>query len=105
MTTKKISITRALKELSLSDDKISRLSIESQIFIQKGTTRPEVLGKPGLTLDTAKEEAQSNFDKLQAAIQYRSSIKSAITLSNAVTMVTVAGETMAVAVAIEKKRY
>ena len=100
-----ISVTRALRELKGMDTQILQLAGQPLVFIQKGTTNPEVLGQPNMTPEAMKRATQGNFDKVKAKIAERAALKAAVVKSNAVTVVKISGKEMTVAEAIELKTH
>ena len=97
MTTRKMSITEALVELKTLDSRITKATNKSWCAVVKCKDE-----KDPKTLD-AVETIKANYQSVTDLIAERAKIKSAIVKSNAVTEVTVAGETMTVAEAIERK--
>lgn len=101
----KISVTRALSELKKTGDQLGRLSA-SAVYVSatvgRGDRQRTLSGIR--TPEAERREIQGNFDQFNAVFQRRRAIKSALVKSNATTMVTIAGETMSVAEAIEMKR-
>lgn len=101
-----ISITRALSELKVLQDRINRSIIEG-VFVGvttgKGTYSTSVVGGVKTTLEAASASIQGSFDKVEDLIARRQKIKSAIILSNAKTLVNINGKEMTVAEAIEMK--
>lgn len=104
MTTKKISITRALVELKRLNDRISTA-------ISAGTFVSTVVGKNSYQKVSGSNQSvvemtgtiQSSFDSVDTLITNRARIKSAIVMSNALTKVTIMKQEMTVAEAIELK--
>lgn len=102
MTTQ--SITRSLVELKRINDRI-------QSAIMSGKFVARTIGKNAFTkvggttesVEKVKAKIQASYDSVDALIKRRQKLKSAIVLSNAQTMVTVGGESMSVAEAIELK--
>lgn len=101
-----ISITRALSELKVLQDRINRSIIEG-VFVGvttgKGNYSTSVVGGVKTTLEAASATIQGSFDKVEDLITRRQKIKSAIILSNAKTLVNINGKEMTVAEAIEMK--
>lgn len=92
-----ISINRALSELKLVTKKIGQKQSD---FVVAGAFR----------LDTPKDEitefvkvANAKINQIKGFIERRNKLKQAIVISNAKTIVTVAGKDMMVAEAIERK--
>lgn len=100
MTKTTISVQQGLNEVKLYDSKISR-ALRTAKFAsieEKGSVR-----NANKTVADFKKDAQGSYDSVMALIKNRDTIKQAIILSNATTEVTIAGETMTVAEAIERK--
>lgn len=98
--TKKMTIHRALTELKTLDSRIAKATNEAVIVLANRKANDKI---NGITLDEYKKAMQASHDKVVSLINYRNRLKSAIVQSNAVTKVTVAGEEMTVAQAIERK--
>lgn len=95
-----ITITRGLAELKTLNDRIEK-SINQSVYIGVVTGK-KIL--PGFkSNEEFEEKAKSNLQSVQDLIKRRNKIKSEIVKSNACTFVTVAGEKMTVAEAIERK--
>lgn len=95
-----MTITRALSELKMLDKRISRTIDEAVLggliigkHIQNGFQNQEEVEK----------KAKADDQSIQALIKRRNAIKSAIVVSNATTTIEVAGVSMTVAEAIERK--
>lgn len=95
-----MSIHRALAELKTLNDRIEK-SIREADFI--ATDRKSAQKVNGLSIEDYEKTIQAGFDKVASLIERRNAIKDAVVQSNAVTQVTVAGEAMTVAKAIERK--
>ncbi|MFS0657375.1 hypothetical protein AB1L07_01955 [Niallia alba] len=95
-----ITITRALAELKLLDKRIQRTINES---VLAGYT----VGKKFMTgfnsVEEIEKRSKSDYQSIQDLIKRRNEIKSAIVVSNATTQVEIAGQSMTVAEAIERK--
>lgn len=90
----KISITRALVELKTLDSRIQK-KIDTSLFVTfKGQFHQPAEGI---------KDAAANFQSVNDLIERRKKIKSAIVTSNATTKITVCGQEMTVAEAIETK--
>lgn len=102
MTTKKITITRGLKELKTLGDRIDKMTSEAIFCV--------LLEKPGhlpvgfSSTEEVEKSLKANYQSLVDLIAYREKIKQAIVNSNAITMVTIAGKEYTVAAAIETKQ-
>lgn len=95
-----MTITRALSELKMLDKRINRTIDEAVLGgliigknIQRGFQNQEEIEK----------KAKADDQSIQALIKRRNAIKSAIVVSNANTTIDVAGVSMTVAEAIERK--
>jgi len=94
---KQLTVTEALRELSLYSEKINKAMANKKfVAVVKQNS------------DKAKKEefiktAKANYESINAIIENRNKIKSAVIQSNAVTKVTINEETMTVAEAIDKK--
>lgn len=97
---RKITITEALKELKLYDEKIYK-AINKGEFVGAAKKNSDLIGHKKKS--TYEIDAQSSFDSITALIKNRDALKSAIVNSNAITKVEIGGMTMTVAAAIEKK--
>ncbi|KNY27788.1 hypothetical protein [Pseudobacteroides cellulosolvens] len=96
----KLTITRALAELKLLDKRI-RKEIEAAYFVAGVQKKKKIMGM--YTKEEFSRRTQGEIDSIQYLIERRKVIKSAVVNSNAKTMVTIAGNTMTVAEAIERK--
>ncbi len=96
----KLTITRALSELKLLDKRI-RKEIEAAYFVAGVQKKKKIIGM--YTKEEFSSRSQGEVDSIQSMTERRKIIKSAIVNSNARTMVTIVGNTMAVAEAIERK--
>lgn len=97
---KKISVARGLSELKLLDSRIQRATSDSTfIGVKVGKKNPSGYN----SIEELEKEIKANYDSAKDLIERRNKVKSAIVVSNAVTMIEVAGEKMTVAEAIERK--
>ncbi len=94
MSTQTITCTRALSLLKSLDERINR---NLHTLVPVGTEG--ALQKPTIDKDVTRSEYQSLMDLMQQ----RNKLKTALIVSNATTMVTIAGETMTRADAITRK--
>ncbi|WP_262176842.1 hypothetical protein [Saccharococcus sp. Marseille-Q5394] len=99
-TTQTMSIHRALSELKTLNDRIPK-AIQEADFI--ATDRKSAKKINGLSIEDYEKTIQAGFDKAVSLIERRNRLKDAIVQSNAITEVVVAGESMTVAKAIERK--
>ena len=95
----KMSIHRALAELKNYNKKIN-LTIQEPFITTKKKSSKKI---NGFEVEDYKKMIQANFDKAKAIIENKKKLKSAVVLSNAQTLVTIAGEEYTVAEAIERK--
>jgi len=96
-----MSITRALKELTLLDKRINDI-IDDAIFV--GYAKKSSIKINNIyTRDEFDKLVTSNFDSVQALMNRRLEIKAKIVDSNAKTIVTIGGKEYTVAGAIEAK--
>lgn len=95
----KMSIHRALAELKTLDKRIQRGVSEKFVALQIGEEAPR--GFKDLKAFT--EDSKAAYQSVKALIDRRNAIKAGITASNASTGVTIAGEKMTVAAAIDRR--
>lgn len=95
-----ITITRALAELKLLDKRIQR-SINDSVLA--GYTVGKKIMTGFNSVEEIEQRAKSDYQSIQDLIKRRNDIKGAIVVSNATTRVEIAGNTMTVAEAIERK--
>lgn len=96
----KMTIHKGLSELKMLNSRIEELT-RSSIFVAAALNGDTKIN--GLPVAEYKEQLRGNFDRINSLIARRSSIKTAIMLSNAATIVEIAGESMLVVEAIERK--
>lgn len=102
--TQEISVTRALTEIKHLGDRITRQSNEPFIGIAKGKNDHKVcVNSPSSSVDAVQSLLKENFQSVIDLIDRREKLKRAVIGSNASTVVVIAGESMTVAEAIEKK--
>lgn len=96
---KTITVTEALRELSLYDEKIDKAlqNVEFVALQKKGSTMKHE------DIKEAATRIKANYSSVKDLIENRNKIKAAVVRSNAVTMVTVGSTEMTVAEAIERK--
>ena len=94
-------VTKGLNELKLLDSRINRKIEEGEFIAAAKLSVPNVNGK--ITKEAYKTNAKADYQSIIDLIKRRNNIKSAIIQSNAVTKVDIAGKTMTVAEAIDKK--
>ena len=105
MTQQTISITRALVELKRFDERIEQ-SIRTGLYVTAKVGRKaqsRFPTNPDMTDTAASAKIQGSFDKVDSLFKNRASVKAAIVASNATTKVTILGQVMTVAEAIELK--
>jgi len=102
MQVTQMSVTRALVELKRLTDRITTEAGAKFVLRKFGKPTAKVVGNNAPVADVEKL-LKANFDSVQSLINRRAKIKSAIVMSNATVLVTVAGKTMTVAEAIELK--
>lgn len=94
---KKITITEALRELSLYDEKITKAMMGKNFVLTiKATTSQS-------TKDAQEKRIKADYESITKLIDNRNKIKSAVIQSNATTEVEINGRTMTVAEAIDMK--
>lgn len=99
-----ISVTRALTEVKHLTDRITRANSQSFIGVAKGKDKfTTCLTVPSETVDSLAKSVKANLTSAIDLISRRERLKREITRSNAMTYVTIAGISMTVADAIEKK--
>lgn len=96
-----MSIHRALAELKLYDSKIYDLLQRPYVMAVKSNATMV----NGLSVKEQTEAMKASLQALNALVRNREILKSAIAASNEATIVTIAGETMTVLDAIERKNY
>ena len=102
MTTEKMNVHRALSELKVLDDRIDDAINRTHLCVAAKHSATKL---DGMSLSDYKENIKSNYQKTMDLIHRRDALKRAVVNSNAETTVTVAGETMTVAEAIDKKNH
>ena len=103
MSNETISITRALKELSVLDKRIAN-SVDnlSVLDVTQGKFKNKAL-KSNSNIDEFTKQATASFQSVNDLVDRRNNLKRSIVLSNACTNVEIGNETFTVAEAIEKK--
>lgn len=99
-----ISVTRAIVALKTTSQKIDA-AIASGKFVAKTVGRNQFRKVVGAndSVESMTTKIQASYDTVDALIEYRSKLKSAIVLSNATTMVKVLGKEITVAECIDLK--
>lgn len=104
MTTK-MSVTRALATLTKVEEKIQkRIEALNTIHIAKGTDANRQIPGSIQSVEEFEKAAQADFQGVQDLLAVRDDLKAKVVQSNAVTTVEIAGQSMTVAQAIERKR-
>lgn len=102
MTQEKMTIHRALSELKTMDDRIIKAIDDVTYVLAVKHSAEKIQGVP---VADFKENIKSGYQKVQSLMARRDAMKRAVVLSNATTKVTVAGNEMSVAEAIEQKNH
>jgi len=102
MTTEKMTVHRALSELKVIDDRISKAIRETTYVLAVKHSAEKINGK---TVQNFKEDMRSGYQKVTDLIARRDAMKRAVVLSNATTKVTIGGKEMTVAEAIEQHNH
>lgn len=99
-----ISITRALSEIKKLGETLTQ-DINGTRFccITKGAGEKQTVVNSSRKAEVLSAEIAASFQSLTDRIARRSQLKNLVALSNALTMVSIAGQSMTVAQAIEKK--
>ncbi|MGG0667679.1 hypothetical protein ABE073_04035 [Lederbergia citrisecunda] len=98
--TTEMTITRALAELKLLNDRIYR-TVNNATF--GGIKVGKKVSAGFSSVEDVEKRAKADYQSVQALIKRRNEIKAAIVVSNATSKVEIAGQTMTVAEAIERK--
>jgi hypothetical protein len=100
MSVETMTLTKALVELKLLDNRIrKKLTKLEPVAVKRGAKFDSAV----TSQDEFEREAKATWQSLHDMIVRRRKIKAALVLANAATSVRVAGETMTIAEAIEKK--
>lgn len=102
MNREKMSVHKALAELKVLDSRIEKAICES-VFCNTVRHCFDKLG--GKKIADVKIDMKADYDKCSDLIRRRTAIKKAVVQSNAVTSVTVNGESMTIAEAIWTKTH
>lgn len=97
----KMLVTQALNELKLLDSRIEDATNNAIFVIAAKKNEKKV--NPNLTKEDFEIRSKASYQSIMDLIERRKKIKAAIVASNAMTKVTVHGEEMTVAEAIERK--
>lgn len=102
MTTETMTIHKGLAELKVLEKRICNTIDEAQ-FCQTNRHSNEKI--EGVSIEEYKKRIQASYDKVNDLINRRDAIKRAISHSNAVTEVEIAGVKYTIAVAIEMRNH
>lgn len=102
MTVEKMTIHKALAELKVIDDRITK-AINSGVFVTANKHSNEKIS--GMTVKDFKDGMIAQYQKVKDLIARRDAMKRAVVLSNASTKITVGGKEYTVAEAIEMKNH
>jgi hypothetical protein len=102
MAEQELTILRALNEVSLLNKKIEKALSNRSAYLHFSIGKKAPVGFK--TIAEVEESIKSQYQKVTALLKRRTDIKSAIVASNAKTTVTINGETITVAAAIERKQ-
>lgn len=94
-----MSLTRVLNEIKLLDKKIQQASVQPFLMFSVG-------GKPATGYESIKDMenlTEANYNSVTDLISRRNKLKGLLTAANATTQVTIAGEKMTIAQAIDRK--
>lgn len=99
-----ISVTRALTELKHLSDRIARETSKQFVGVAKGHNNHKVcVTAPSQSVDAFSNTVKANLSSVLDLIKRRETLKRAIIKSNAQVIVTIGGQQMTVAEAIETK--
>lgn len=102
MTTETMTIHKGLAELKVLEKRIHN-TIDNAKLCQVNRHSNEKI--EGVSIEEYKKRIQSSYDKMNDLINRRDAIKRAISHSNAVTEVEIAGSKYTIAVAIEMRNH
>ena len=102
MTTETMTIHRALAELKVLENRITKTIYEGKFC---GAVKQSMKKLEGVSLDDYKTASQSSYDTIVELIARHDAIKKAISISNAKTIVVVAGKEYTVAEAIYMNQH
>lgn len=98
----KITVHKALAELKVIDDRIVK-AINNGKYVVSNKHSNDKIG--GVTVSVFRDNMKSSYQKVTDLINRRNSLKRAVVLSNARTMVTINGTEYTVAEAIDMKNH
>lgn len=99
----KMTVSKGLKELKLSSDKITKTISQMNPYAVLISGKLKGVAVPASDIDKFKADQLALKQSVESLIGRRTAIKNAIVLSNANTKVTIAGKEYTVAEAIEMK--
>lgn len=99
-TIEKMTVHKALAELKLLDGRIDKAIAEGIYCVANKHSNDKI---NGIDIEDYKKLMQGRYDKVVNLIERRKALKKAVTLSNAVTKVTINGNEYTVAEAIEMR--
>lgn len=102
MTKEQMTIHKALSELKIIDDRITKAIYAGTYVLANKHSNNKI---HGMTVDEFKNDMKADFQKVSDLIARRNAIKRAVVASNAVTKVKIGGKEMTVATAIESKNH
>lgn len=103
-----MTLTRALAELKSIEGRFAA-AVDSSMFVsiaigQGERKRPGVAHLASQSVDEIATRIKSSYQSVSDLLSLHAAIKSSLLIANATTNVTIAGETMTIAEAIERKR-
>lgn len=102
MSKEQMTIHKALSELKIIDDRITKAIYAGTYVLANKHSNNKI---HGMTVDEFKNDMKADFQKVSDLIARRNAIKKAVVASNAVTKVKIGGKEMTVATAIESKNH
>jgi hypothetical protein len=102
MNTEKMTVHQGLAELKVLAKRIEKESATIRYVMVNKHSNEKISGIP---VGTYVEDTRNRYKSLRTLINRRNAIKQAITKSNAETTVTIAGQSVSVASAIDMKNY
>ena len=102
MTTEKMTVHKALAELKVIDERISKAIADGVYVIANKHSNDKISGMP---VNDFKDHMRASYQKATSLIDRRNALKRAVVLSNATTKITIGGTEYTVAEAIEMKNH
>ena len=102
MNSERMTIHKALSELKIIDDRITKAIYAGTYVLANKHSNNKI---HGMTVDEFKNDMKADFQKVSDLIARRNAIKRAVVASNAVTKVKIGVKEMTVATAIESKNH